>query len=84
MTESSANDLLKEHVRRKVWDLMEEQAIARPPRPVHGRIPNFEGAERAARRLLELEEFKTAKTVKVDPDSPQRPVRVAGSALFFS
>lgn len=77
MTESSANDLLKEHVRRKVWDLMEEQAIARPPRPVHGRIPNFEGAERAARRLLELEEFKIAKTVKVNPDSPQRSVREA-------
>lgn len=77
MTEPGARDLSKEHVRRKVWDLMEKQAIVRPPRPVRGRIPNFEGAERAAGRLLELQEFKAAKTVKVNPDSPQRPVREA-------
>ncbi|MBS7626511.1 5-formyltetrahydrofolate cyclo-ligase [Candidatus Bathyarchaeota archaeon] len=58
-----------------VWRLMEENNVARPPRPVYGRIPNFEGAERAAERVLELDEFAKADTVKVNPDSPQRPLR---------
>jgi len=76
-SEPGAGALRKEHIRKRVWDLMEELGVARPPRPVHGRIPNFEGAARAAARLTELEEFRTAKTVKVNPDSPQRPVREA-------
>jgi 5-formyltetrahydrofolate cyclo-ligase len=54
---------------------MEEKGIARFPRPVFHRIPNFIGAERAARRLGELPEYKAAKTVFSNPDSPQRPVR---------
>ncbi|MEM2840778.1 MAG: 5-formyltetrahydrofolate cyclo-ligase, partial [Candidatus Bathyarchaeia archaeon] len=58
-----------------VWRLMEENNVARPPRPVYGRIPNFEGAEKAAERVLELDEFAKADTVKVNPDSPQRPLR---------
>jgi len=65
----------KEQVRRRVWRLMEEFGVSRPPRPIYRRIPNFVGAETAARRLLELDEFKSAETVKVNPDSPQRPVR---------
>jgi 5-formyltetrahydrofolate cyclo-ligase len=48
---------------------------ARFPFPVHGRIPNFEGAERAAERLLAHPIFKRVKIVKVNPDSPQRWVR---------
>lgn len=62
-------------IRRRIWNYMEEKDIARPPRPVHHRIPNFKGAEKAAARLAELDEFKQAKVVKVNPDSPQRPVR---------
>jgi len=54
---------------------MEREGIARFPRPVHGRIPNFDGAERAAARLAELDAFKGARVVKVNPDAPQRPVR---------
>jgi len=59
----------------RVWRLMEEREIARFPRPVFHRIPNFVGAERAARRLGDLPEYKAAKTVFCNPDSPQRPVR---------
>jgi len=33
------------------------------------------GAERAARRLAEAREFREAKVIKVNPDSPQRPLR---------
>jgi 5-formyltetrahydrofolate cyclo-ligase len=42
---------------------------------VHGRIPNFAGAEQAAERLLAHPAFKRVKVIKVNPDSPQRWVR---------
>ena len=62
-------------IRKRIWDMMEEKDIARFPRPVHHRIPNFVGAEQAAKRLATLPEFENAKCVKVNPDTPQRPVR---------
>jgi len=55
---------LKRELRERVWRLLEERGVARFPRPVYGRIPNFEGAETAARRILQLEEFR-ARVVKV-------------------
>ena len=67
----------KEAVRRKIWELMEELRVARFPRPAFGRIPNFVGAELAARRLVEQDEFESAGVVKVNPDAPQRRVRLA-------
>jgi len=54
---------------------MEDRNIARFPRPVQGRIPNFVGAEEAAKRLSESDEWKDAKVLKSNPDSPQKPVR---------
>jgi len=65
----------KGQIRREIWDLMEQRGIARFPRPVHGRIPNFEGAAQAAERLKELPAWKKARVVKANPDSPQRSVR---------
>ncbi len=65
----------REELRRRIWDLMEERNIAAFPRPPHGRIPNFIGAEVAAARLASLDLFGRAKVVKVNPDSPQRRVR---------
>ena len=62
-------------IRKRIWDLMEEKNIARFPRPVHHRIPNFDGAQEAADRLATLQEFQMANTIKVNPDTPQRPVR---------
>jgi hypothetical protein len=41
---------------------------------VHHRIPNFVDAEKAAQRLADLPEFKAAKVVKVNPDTPQKMV----------
>jgi 5-formyltetrahydrofolate cyclo-ligase len=64
-------------IRKRIWDLMEEKDIARFPRPVHHRIPNFVGAEQAAQRLAALDEFQRATCIKVNPDTPQRPVRHA-------
>jgi 5-formyltetrahydrofolate cyclo-ligase len=66
----------KQRIREYVWRLMEEKRVARFPRPIWGRIPNFEGAEEAARRLTVLPVFAHAQVVKVNPDAPQKPVRV--------
>lgn len=49
--------------------------IARFPRPVLGRIPNFAGAEVAAAKLARLPAFQDAQVVKVNPDAPQLMVR---------
>ncbi|XP_064969070.1 5-formyltetrahydrofolate cyclo-ligase-like protein COG0212 isoform X2 [Musa acuminata AAA Group] len=38
-------------IRKRVWDLLEAEDIARNPRPVHHRIPNFAGAALAADSL---------------------------------
>ena len=65
----------KWRIRKAIWDHMEEADVARYPRPVHHRIPNFEGADDAADRLATLPEFGGAGIVKVNPDTPQRKVR---------
>ncbi len=68
---------VREALRNSVWRAMEVGGVARFPRPVFGRIPNFVGAEEAASKLVSSELFRKARVVKVNPDSPQRPVREA-------
>lgn len=68
---------LKEEIRRKIWSRMVAEGVALPPFPVEGRIPNFRGAELAARRLASDELFTKAEVVFCNPDSPQRHVREA-------
>ncbi len=58
-----------------MWRLLKEKGVARFPFPVEGRIPNFEGAEVAAVNLTKTEEWRYSRTIFVNPDSPQRPVR---------
>jgi len=67
--------LSKEEIRNRIWSLLEEKNIARFPRPVFNRIPNFVGSEIAAEKLINLEVFKKSKVIKVNPDSPQRRIR---------
>jgi 5-formyltetrahydrofolate cyclo-ligase len=67
--------MAKEDVRMRIWRLMEEKNIATFPKPIFHRIPNFLGAEKAAQKLRALPEYKAAKVVFCNPDSPQRPVR---------
>ena len=64
-------------IRQRVWNFLEDNDLADFPRPVHHRIPNFQGSARAGERLAELPEFIDAKIVKVNPDTPQKSVRVA-------
>ncbi|MEM3873803.1 MAG: 5-formyltetrahydrofolate cyclo-ligase [Candidatus Bathyarchaeia archaeon] len=65
----------KQRLREKIWLEMENCGVATFPIPCWGRIPNFVGAETAADKLRQLEEWKMAKVVFVNPDSPQRRVR---------
>ena len=64
----------KEQVRRDVWRAMERDGVARFP-GAEGRIPNFAGAKPAAERLASHAEWQRAKTMKVNPDSPQTHAR---------
>ena len=67
----------KSAARQWVWDRLAAEGVARFPFPPHGRIPNFAGAELAAARLLDIEPWKSAMVIKVNPDSPRRPLRAA-------
>ncbi|CAH4037056.1 methenyltetrahydrofolate synthase domain-containing protein [Pieris brassicae] len=69
-------EVTKQSYRVKVWRHLENNGLAMFPRPVYNRIPNFKGAQEAAVKLAELDVFKNANTVKVNPDKPQEPVRV--------
>jgi 5-formyltetrahydrofolate cyclo-ligase len=64
----------KAALRQEVWAAMRAARVARFP-GAEGRIPNFTGAEAAAERLRARPEWRTASTLKANPDSPQLPVR---------
>jgi 5-formyltetrahydrofolate cyclo-ligase len=65
----------KQAARERSWAALVDAGAARFPRPIHGRIPNFAGAENAARALVQTPEFQAARVVKVNPDAPQRLLR---------
>ncbi len=67
----------KGELRQDVWDALEDEGVARFPFPPHGRIPNFEGSREAASRLVESEWFSGVDVAKINPDAPQRFVRIA-------
>jgi 5-formyltetrahydrofolate cyclo-ligase len=67
-------DGLKQEVRERVWHALEQHKAARFP-GARGRIPNFVGAEAAAHRLAATTEWKSARSIKANPDAPQLPVR---------
>jgi len=67
----------KEEVRRLVYARLKEAGVAAPPFPIEGRIPNFRGAAEAAARITSLPAWRRARVIKVNPDSPQRSVRLA-------
>jgi 5-formyltetrahydrofolate cyclo-ligase len=70
----------KAAARTAVWDALREAKAARFPFPIRGRIPNFAGAKEAAERLLAHPIFQGVRVIKVNPDSPQRWVRVLALA----
>jgi 5-formyltetrahydrofolate cyclo-ligase len=77
----------KQEVRERIWSALQRRHIARFP-GARGRIPNFVGAERAAALLAEQPEWRRARVIKANPDSPQLPVRsralAAGKRLYMA
>lgn len=69
----ATTDEQKYAIRDAIWSRLETAAVV--PGLVHGKIPDFTGADEAARRLAELDVWKLARTVKITPDHPQQPVR---------
>ena len=69
---------MKAEIRNTTWQLLVQQGVARFP-GAHSRIPNFVGADKAARLLRELTVWRKAQVITVNPDAPQLPVRRAVS-----
>ena len=87
MSEASrwgARSPAKAPVRARVWETLVSEGVNIGP--TFDRIPNFVGADVAAKRLSELDAWKAAKVVKCNPDPPQIPLRLRalydGKLLF--
>lgn len=70
------NAATKQDYRVKVWDHLKRNRLGTYPYPLFGRIPNYNGANEAAARLLDLDEFKAAKSVEVNPDKALERCRI--------
>src|SRR5271168_1970484 len=74
----------KDKVRADVWQGLIDSNVNIGPAFDH--IPNFVGADMAAKRLSELDAWKQARIVKCNPDPPQIPLRLRalydGKLLF--
>ncbi len=74
----------KAAVRESVWKKLVDANLN--VGPAFDRIPNFVGADLAAKRLSDLDEWRRARVIKCNPDPPQIPVRLRalydGKLLF--
>ena len=68
-------NVTKDQVRARVWGALESSgaAVGSP----WSAIPNYKGADDAARILAGLPEFRDARVVKSNPDPAQGPFRLA-------
>lgn len=64
----------KHDIRKQIWSLLETSKAVRFP-GAEGRIPNFVGAETCASLLANNPLWRKARTIKANPDSPQRAIR---------
>ncbi len=65
----------KIQLREKIWKILESNKIARFPLPCYHRIPNYEGSDKAAEKVRDLEEYQNAKVIVSNPDYAQKKVR---------
>ncbi|XP_076438003.1 uncharacterized protein LOC143277145 [Babylonia areolata] len=72
---SAGVEVSKWSIRSKIWDHLEKNDLVNFPRPCNNRIPNFVDAAVAAEKVAELEQFKSARTIKINPDKPQENAR---------
>ncbi|KAJ8917856.1 hypothetical protein NQ315_010769 [Exocentrus adspersus] len=75
LSDDAPPPVTKHTFRKEVWEHLKKNKLCNFPGP-SGRIPNFKAAHQAALRLINLEEFKVAKSVEVNPDKPLEPSRV--------
>ncbi len=68
--------LFKRELRKHIWNVLESKGVTLPPKPVYNRIPNFKGADKAAKIVAETSAFKKANVIKIDPDSPLKHIRM--------
>ena len=61
-------------IREAVWTALEQAWVVRS-KSVHDKIPDFYGAEDAARQVFDLEVWRQARVVKSNPDKAQRLLR---------
>ncbi|MDX7952880.1 5-formyltetrahydrofolate cyclo-ligase [Lichenihabitans sp. Uapishka_5] len=75
----------KDALRAEVWSRLERDGLA--VGPVWSRIPNWVGADAAAKHLSDLPVWAAARIVKCNPDPPQIPVRLralyAGKVVYM-
>ncbi|MBO0714187.1 MAG: hypothetical protein J2O39_01370 [Acidimicrobiales bacterium] len=64
----------KARLREEVWSALTDARVSRFP-GAYGRVPNFVGAEAAARGLASTDLWRGSRTLKANPDAPQWPVR---------
>ncbi len=65
----------KQAYREQTWQQLMDAKAGSFPFPLKGRIPNFKGAKKAAAILVDTPEWQNAQTVKINPDTPQQPLR---------
>lgn len=65
----------KQRIRERIWASIDADPEVRRAPGARGRIPNFTAAELAAERLAQLPEWRRARVVKLNPDSPQLALR---------
>ena len=65
----------KQRIRELVWGRIDAAPDVRRSPGAVGRIPNFVGAERAAERLAAHAAWRSARVLKMNPDSPQHALR---------
>ncbi len=64
----------KDRLRAEIWSSLQTSGVN--VGPVWSAIPNFVGADTAAKRLSELPAWAAATVIKCNPDPPQIPVRL--------
>lgn len=64
----------KDLIRHEIWAALEREGVVIGP--AWSMIPNFAGADMAAWRLAQTPQWKTARTIKTNPDHAQTPIRI--------
>ncbi|MGD6796208.1 5-formyltetrahydrofolate cyclo-ligase [Metabacillus indicus] len=67
--------ITKDEIRQNKWQRLEDEKLGGFPFPLKNRIPNFKGAAAAAELVSQMDIYKRAEVVKINPDAPQLPLR---------